>query len=118
MSTPYATGKIAIALCDRCGQQRLLRDLSDQVVAQKRTGLLVCAECLDEDHPQLMLGRTPIADPQALRDPRPDKRTDVTNNPVFSGQFTYIGAPIFTTLVTPRAGTLAASGDSPTLRRA
>lgn len=34
--------------------------------------MLVCPECLDVDHPQLMLGSFPVYDPQALRNPRPD----------------------------------------------
>lgn len=37
-----------------------------------KTGLLVCPECWDEDHPQNQLGRFPVDDPQALRNPRPD----------------------------------------------
>jgi hypothetical protein len=38
-----------------------------------KTGLLVCEECWDPDHPQNHLGREPVNDPQALRNPRPDK---------------------------------------------
>ena len=37
-----------------------------------KTGLLVCQECWDADHPQNHLGREPVNDPQALRNPRPD----------------------------------------------
>jgi len=37
-----------------------------------KTGLLVCQECWDPDHPQNHLGREPVNDPQALRNPRPD----------------------------------------------
>ena len=94
MSATFASGKIAIALCDRCGQQRKLHELRKQIVDQKNTGLLVCTECLDVDHPQLRLGKTPIYDPQALRDPRPDKRTDVVPNPQLVG-YTWYGEPIF-----------------------
>lgn len=72
MGSPFASGKKAISICDRCGQQFLLKNLQYQVVKQKRTGLLVCKECLDQDHPQLMLGTFPIQDPQALRNPRRD----------------------------------------------
>ena len=72
MGSPFASGKRAISICDRCGQQFLLKTLQNQVVKQKRTGLLVCKECLDQDHPQLMLGTFPVYDPQALRDPRRD----------------------------------------------
>ena len=34
--------------------------------------ILVCPECWEEDHPQLLLGMYPINDPQALQNPRPD----------------------------------------------
>jgi len=116
MSATFAAGRIAIALCDRCGQQQRLNELTDQIVDQKKTGLLVCSACLDVDHPQLQLGKTPIFDPQALRNPRPDKRTDVTNNPVFSGTYTPNGAPIFTTVVTPSVDELTSAGIAPTAR--
>jgi len=115
MSASFAAGRIAVGLCDRCGWQYLLRELTDQTVDRKKTGLLVCGPCLDEDHPQYRLGETPVFDPQALRDPRPDKRTDVTNNPVFSGTYTPSGAPIFTTNITPLVGTLATTGIAPTV---
>lgn len=117
MSATFAAGRIAIGLCDRCGQQQRLNDLTDQIVDQKKTGLLVCDACLDIDHPQLQLGKTPIFDPQALRAPRPDKRTDVTNNPIFSSTYTLSGAPIFTTVVTPLVGALTIAGVAPTARR-
>jgi hypothetical protein len=95
MSATYAAGKIAIALCDRCGQQRMLNELTDQVIDQKKSGLLVCDECLDVDHPQLRLGKTPVFDPQALRNPRPDKRTDVSPCPQLVGVSEPEGMPIF-----------------------
>lgn len=72
MGTQFASGKHSIAMCDRCGQQFKLKELKKQVVKQRVTGLLVCRECLDEDHPQLMLGTFPVYDPQAVRDPRVD----------------------------------------------
>jgi hypothetical protein len=118
MSATFAAGRIAIALCDRCGFQYRLNELTDQIVDQKKTGLLVCGPCLDIDQEQLQLGKVPIFDPQALRDPRPDKRTDVTNNPVFSGTYTPSGAPIFTTEVTPSVGTLSNTGVAPTVTQA
>lgn len=72
MSAKFASGKRAIATCDRCGQRFKLKQLKIQVVKAKLTGLLVCPECLDPDHPQLFLGLYPITDPQALRNPRPE----------------------------------------------
>lgn len=73
MSSPYASGKKAIAECDRCGFRYKLKQLKKEVVKQKITGLLVCPECWTPDQPQLMLGTFPIYDPQALRNPRPDR---------------------------------------------
>lgn len=80
MGSQFASGKRAIAICDRCGLQFLLKDLKDQVVKQKRTGLLVCRTCHDIDHPQLMLGTFPVQDPQALRNPRKDTSYKVSGN--------------------------------------
>jgi hypothetical protein len=95
MSEAFAVGKRALGICDRCGWQYMLRDLKDEVVDQKQTGLLVCPPCLDVDHPQLQLGKTPVYDPQALRNPRPDSRSDVQSEPQLTG-YTNTGAPIFT----------------------
>jgi len=96
MSATFAVGKIAWGLCDRCGQRQYLRELTDQIVDQKKTGLLVCSVCLDVDHPQLRLGKTPIYDPQALRNPRPDKRTDVVDNKQFVGYIDpVLGVPLY-----------------------
>lgn len=72
MGNQFASGKIAISICDRCGFQYLLKELKYEVVKQKRTGLLVCQSCYNPDHPQLMLGTFPVYDPQALRNPRMD----------------------------------------------
>lgn len=76
MSQQFASGKHSIAFCDRCGRQIPYKELAIQIVAMKATGLLVCDECLDKDHPQWQVGMWPIDDPQALRDPRPDPKTD------------------------------------------
>lgn len=72
MSTSYATGKYAIAICDRCGCRAKYKELRAQVVNGERTNLRVCPDCLDVDHPQLRLNRIRIDDPQALRFPRPE----------------------------------------------
>jgi len=72
MSNRFASGKIAIAECDRCGQQFKLRQLKTEVIKTKLYQLLVCPECWDPDHPQLLLGMFPVDDPQALRNPRRD----------------------------------------------
>lgn len=72
MGQAFARGKRAFGFCDRCGQRAKLKDMKFQVVKQKITALLVCKSCNDVDHPQLMLGSTPIYDPQALRNARPE----------------------------------------------
>ena len=72
MTAQYARGKRAFGFCDRCYQRYDLGDLSFQVVNQLPTGLKVCPECNDVDHPQLQLGKFPINDPVALLQPRPD----------------------------------------------
>lgn len=72
MANRFASGKKAIAQCDRCGQRFLLKTLKREVIKTKNYELLVCTECWDPDQPQLQLGMYPVDDPQALRNPRPD----------------------------------------------
>ena len=72
MTQAYAVGKKARGFCDRCGFDYLLEDLKAEVVDLKVTGIRVCPECWDPDQPQRQLGRFPISDPQALRNPRPN----------------------------------------------
>ena len=73
MGNRFASGKKAIAECDRCGQRFLLKVLKTEIIKTKNYNLLVCPECWDPDHPQLQLGMYPVDDPQALRNPRPDR---------------------------------------------
>jgi hypothetical protein len=72
VSNRFANGKNAIAICDRCGFQFKLSKLRKEVVKQKINNTLVCPTCWDPDQPQLLLGQTPVSDPQALRNPRRD----------------------------------------------
>jgi len=72
MSQSYASGKHALAICDRCGCRTAYRELKVQVVNRRPSGLRVCSDCLDLDHPQLQLNTLRIDDPQALRNPRPE----------------------------------------------
>lgn len=73
MGNRFAAGKKAIAECDRCGQRFRLNLLKTEIIKTKKYDLLVCPECWDPDHPQLQLGMWPVDDPQALRNPRPDR---------------------------------------------
>ena len=72
MSGGFARGKRAIAACDRCGFRYKLHELKKEVVNGNVVDWLVCRTCWDPDHPQNELGKYPVRDPQAIRDPRPD----------------------------------------------
>ena len=72
MGNRFASGKKAIAQCDRCGQRYQLKKLRNEIIKTKKYELLVCPECWDPDQPQLLLGMFPVDDPQALRNPRRD----------------------------------------------
>ena len=73
MGNRFASGKNAIAECDRCSFRFKLTKLKREVVKTKNYELLVCPQCWDPDQPQLLLGMTPVDDPQGLRNPRPDR---------------------------------------------
>ncbi len=72
MGNRFASGKKAIAMCDRCGEQFKLKQLKTEIIKTKKYQILVCPECWDPDQPQLQLGMFPVDDPQALRNPRRD----------------------------------------------
>jgi len=72
MGNRFASGKNAIAECDRCGFQYKLTLLRKEILKTKNYNILVCPTCWDPDQPQLQLGMYPVDDPQGLRDPRPD----------------------------------------------
>jgi len=72
MANRFSSGKHSIAECDRCGQRYKLKQLKELVIKTKRVNILVCPECWEPDHPQLMLGTFPVEDPQAVRNPRRD----------------------------------------------
>ena len=78
MGNRFASGKSAISECDRCGQRFKLKVLKTEIIKLKNYNLLVCPECWDPDHPQLQLGMFPVDDPQALRNPRPDRSYTVS----------------------------------------
>lgn len=84
MGNRFASGKRSIAECDRCGQQFKLRQLRTEIVKTKQYQLLVCPECWDPDHPQLLLGMYPVDDPQAVRNPRKDT-TYITSGTMSDG---------------------------------
>jgi len=74
----FASTKIAVGICDRCGFRYPIRTMRTLVVKTKSTNMLVCSECWEEDHPQLLVGMYPVSDPQALRVSRPDAALDTS----------------------------------------
>ena len=72
MGNRFASGKNAIAECDRCAFRFKLKVLRKEIIKTKNYNLLVCPQCWDPDQPQLQLGMYPVDDPQGIRDPRPD----------------------------------------------
>jgi hypothetical protein len=72
----YARAKKAFGFCDKTGFRYLLKDLVYEIKDGVKTGFRVGKDVVDPDHPQNFLGRVRINDPQALRDPRPDRFTE------------------------------------------
>ena len=72
MGNRFASGKQAIAECDRCGFRYKLKELKKLTIKTKQVSIKVCPTCWEPDQPQLLLGMYPIDDPQALREPRRD----------------------------------------------
>ena len=69
----YAKGKYAFGFCDVTGFRYDLKDLVPLIRDGRVTGFRVGFDVLDKDNPQYELGRMNMSDPQALRNPRPDK---------------------------------------------
>ena len=63
----FASGKYALAICDRCGQQYKFLQLK-----KEWNGLEVCPECYEPKHPQLEPPYS-SADAEAIENPRPKK---------------------------------------------
>jgi hypothetical protein len=112
MPNRFASGKYAIAQCDRCNFRYKLKELRTLTIKTKKVNILVCPECWEPDQPQLSLGLYPVDDPQAVRNPRPDTSyqvggLDVEGDP--SGGSRVIqwgwnpvgGARLFDTALTP-----------------
>ena len=67
----YASGKYALALCDRCSFEYKLSELKEEW-----TGFKVCSECYEPKHPQLE-PKPHVSDPEALYKPRPNNDHEV-----------------------------------------
>ena len=72
MGNQFASGKNAIALCDRCGFEYPLHTLRPLIINTQLVDIRVCSSCWEPDQPQLQIGRYPVSDPQAVRNARPD----------------------------------------------
>jgi hypothetical protein len=86
MTTMFASGKFAIAECDRCAFRFKLVELKKLTIKTKNVSIKVCPECWEMDQPQLQLGMYPVNDPQAVREPRRDNSyyqsgTDINGTP-------------------------------------
>ena len=55
MPNRFASGKKAIAECDRCGFRYKLKELRQLVIKTKNVNILVCPTCWEPDQPQLQL---------------------------------------------------------------
>jgi hypothetical protein len=75
MANRFTNGAKAFGFCDVCGFRFNLKELKNLVVKTRQTQIKACKTCWTPDQPQLLLGMTPISDPQAIRDPRPDTNT-------------------------------------------
>lgn len=78
-----ARGKIALAICDICGLSCSYLELKEPIRDSQPTGLKVCKDCFDKDHPQYKVGDLIITDAISLEDPRPDRpRSGYTDSTV------------------------------------
>lgn len=88
MSRAFASGKYAHGFCDVCGQRYELHELKPLSSRNRITNIKACPECWNPSHPQKKLGETPVDDPQALREPRPDISLDASRELVGSWEVT------------------------------
>lgn len=105
----YARGKKAFGFCDRTGGRYKLTDLVDEYRNGIKTGLKVGRDVVDPDHPQNFLGRLRINDPQALLNPRPERKIEsaTVKLPVFdSATLKTVPVPF----LRAKAGELTTSG--------
>lgn len=69
----FARGKKALAICDVCGFTVKYTSLRALTVNETKTQVLACKTCWNADHPQYKVGKLPVVDAEALRNPRPDQ---------------------------------------------
>jgi len=73
----FTSGKYSWAICDRCGAK-----IKYQALRKEWTGLQVCRSCWDPKTALEFPTNFP-ADPEALREPRPDNDVEASNGHVY-----------------------------------
>jgi PHP family Zn ribbon phosphoesterase len=97
----FASGKYALAICDRCGFEYKYTSLK-----KEWTGFRVCNECFEVKHPQLEPVNH-VADAQALQNPRPAvNAADVDANQMMSTTGDPIGSEFSQDASTGEIGTV------------
>jgi hypothetical protein len=81
MSTPFASGRIAIAVCQRCKFKVPYQILSSD---PNYPGLRVCPDCKDQYDPYRLAPKQP--DPIVMRFPRPDEPLNVPDETYIATQ--------------------------------
>ncbi len=69
----FASSKHSFGYCDLTGFRYKTKDLVPEIVNQRPTGFLVGRDVVDQDQPQLQLGKVKVDDPKPIRNPRPDR---------------------------------------------
>lgn len=59
-------------ICDRCGQRYRLKELREEYLLGKKTGIFTCRACYDESHPQLDTRGIKTNDRQSVKNSRSD----------------------------------------------
>tara|TARA_R100001015_G_scaffold15277_1_gene7247 strand:- start:219 stop:914 length:696 start_codon:yes stop_codon:yes gene_type:complete len=102
----YASGKKALAICDRCGFRYRLHELK-----KEWNGLKTCPNCFETKHPQLEPHTSP-SDPQAIFEPRPDTDKEVGQGFVISNNDNIISSSIAGFRVDSALGEITVGGTS------
>ena len=77
----FASGKKALAICDRCGMQYPYLSIKEEW-----NGSRVCRECYETKHPQLDPPDT-SPDAEALRDAAPDRDEPAVDSTAYDNFF-------------------------------
>lgn len=89
--TGFSNQPKALGICDRCGFETYLNEMVNQIIDQKRSGIMVCRRCNDIDQEQLQLGKVKVDDPKPLKNPRPD--IDPGREPLDPLDFPFLNSP-------------------------